>query len=305
MASAGLFCKTFHRDLERTVQLVESVARYNEGGLPLVVCVPEDDLALFRKTLPSTGLELVSDETLVGGPVVSSWRGQQVVKLNVDRLEQASHWLMLDADFYFIRGFSDRDFFHDGLPYFVCSRSMHRYGEDNPAFMDHLNGGTPQTPFRLEELTGHRSAHDRFSGVPPWRLWLDRIVNPAVDDRVDRIRRIFGRSEGPIVHVMPGPLLSAAVLRAFKEEFLVPRRLSLMTLIHYSPWEYHWYAEWLWATQMEAFVPREPYFIHFKTPDAVAHAQAHQWTEAALRARYLGVVLAAGQLDDLRLGTES
>src|SRR6478752_147790 len=124
----GLFCKSFRNDLRRFERLYDSVEEFDRDGLPFLLSVPEGDRALFEARFGRRRLEIVTDESLVGGPIVQNWRMQQVVKLHAWTVDFAEAVVMLDSDFYFIRPFGEKDFADEhGAPRFALSRYSHRY----------------------------------------------------------------------------------------------------------------------------------------------------------------------------------
>ncbi|HEY0819889.1 MAG TPA: hypothetical protein VGD46_13990 [Rhizobacter sp.] len=60
-----IVCKTYRGDLRRAQRLLATLAPHNRDQLPVVLIVPEDDLALFRSQLPAGACEFVSDEAVV------------------------------------------------------------------------------------------------------------------------------------------------------------------------------------------------------------------------------------------------
>ncbi|HEU4537152.1 MAG TPA: DUF6492 family protein, partial [Polyangiaceae bacterium] len=138
----AVFCKSFRRDVSRCVRLVESMHKYAQGPLPLVLSVPEADLPLFRSSLPRDGVELFADEAVVGGPLKQSWRTQQVVKMEAWRLDFADAWLIVDSDGAFVRPFSVDDFVDaEGRVAFVASRILHLFDRHERELLAYMRDG--------------------------------------------------------------------------------------------------------------------------------------------------------------------
>lgn len=270
----GLFCKTFSRDLRLFERLVDSVLTHAQEPLPFVVSVPAEERELFRTALGERRVELVTDEEILGESLPQSWHQQQVVKLQAWRLGFAESFLVLDADFRFLRPFARADF--EGS--WILSRHGSLYG--TPA-------GAPVSCEECQKMTVPRS---RWGTLSRWTRWLDRYVDFAYTTMLRRIRRVFGRP-GPLFHCMPGPIWPRALCAAFHEEFLEPRGLSCLDIIRYAPWEAVWMTEFMLARGWPGLVAREPFFLHFSNDAEVRAARQEGW---ALTSHQKGVAVAAG-----------
>jgi hypothetical protein len=289
----GLFCKSFRNDLTRFERLYDSVDRFDRDGLPFLLSVPECDRALFESRFGRRRLEIITDEALVGRPIVQNWRMQQIVKLHAWTVDFADALVMLDSDFYFIRPFGAQDFAgENGMPRFVLSRYSHRYERDNAALLALLSDDAQLDRVTSAVCERLRAPAHRFGTLPRFRPWLDEITRPGFYARMRRIRRVFGRS-GPDYHVMPGPIWTRDAQRRFRDEFLSPRRLRYEDLVRHAPWEYVWLAEWLLATGLSDAAPSEPLFLHFASDEAIAHARAMGFKVEDFARHYVGLALAS------------
>ena len=121
MQDIVLYCKSYREDILRARRLADSIAKHNCDRLPFYVSVPRKDLVLFKQQLPTEGVSLLEDESILD----SSFRGrsyedflppkqmQQVVKSEFWRLDLAENYLAIDSDSYFIRDFTRHDFLAD------------------------------------------------------------------------------------------------------------------------------------------------------------------------------------------------
>jgi hypothetical protein len=262
-----LFCKSYARDLRRTLRMVESAQRCNRDRLPLVLAVPGADEALFRAALPAGAVELVSDEAIVAAHPLARERGllarlratpgriaQQVVKSEAWRLLGCDAYLCTDADTVFLRPFGRADFLAPtGHPYTLLHQSR-----------EYLQLAVDRGRERVLEH------------------WLAES---------ERVRALLGRDAGPHYDFGPQPLLwSARVWNDLHERWLAPRGWTLWDAIDTAPTEIRWYGEALLAFGSIPIAPIEPLC-------RVYHYDWHYFalrrlgeTEARLAAQYIGVV---------------
>ncbi|HEU4411893.1 MAG TPA: DUF6492 family protein [Polyangiaceae bacterium] len=289
----ALFCKSFRRDVQRCVRLVESVQRYARDPMPLVLSVPADDLALFRARLPAASAELVSDEAILGRGVKQSWRSQQVVKLEAWRLGFADAWLIVDSDCAFVRPFSESDFVDPaGNVAFVASRILHVYDRHERKIVDYLRGEGDLDLPDVEGLLRMRTGRPQLA-IPWTQRYVDAVAKSPLETRIPRIQAFFGR-EGPELHFQPMPVWTRASFEALERELLAPRGLRAADLIRYSPWEAIWMGEWEVYRGLPKRFVTECYFLHFITDEAIERARAARLTTDDFAERYIGLQLAAG-----------
>jgi hypothetical protein len=295
VASVGLFCKSFRRDLSRFVRLFESVLAHDRDRMPFVLSVPREDEALFRGRLGNGGgrLHIVTDEQILGRASRPGWRGQQVVKLEAWRLRFADVFLVLDSDFFFVRDFGAADLVVDGRPRFVVSRQWHLFEPGDETLVRWVCGEPTVSPLTPGELASWRGDEGAFGSFQKWRVWLDKWQGRGLKARLSHVRRVV-RRPGPELQFMPGPIWSVGLMQRFEAEFLRPRRLTAADLIRLSPWECHWVGEWLVATGFEGAVPSEPLFLHFDSDAGIEAARAAGLRKDDFARRYLGLAFAAG-----------
>jgi hypothetical protein len=227
----ALFCKSYRGDLDRCAQLVESIRRHNREGLPCYLSVPASDRAAFLNELGQDGIELLTDEEVIGGSIAQTWTSQQLVKLRFARRALARTIVWFDSDFVIIRDFDRREFFaRDGVPYTLFS-DMRRN-----LFQDRLLGDP---------------AHDA-----EYARMLAGLERPFA-----LIRDSFER-RGPLYFFGPPVIWSVEVVAAL-ERWAIGRGLSFEMLLSLSPFELNWYGEFLFANQTIPVVPRPDPAFHF------------------------------------------
>ncbi|MBU6338597.1 MAG: hypothetical protein KGQ36_01295 [Rickettsiales bacterium] len=119
MYKVVIYCKSYKNDLERIKILNESVKKYNVDKIPFYVSCPKLDFDFFKNELD--GINLISDEEIMGEDFEQSWYTQQLVKLNFYKTGIAENYVIVDSDSYFIRNFHYSDFIDEkGDPFFVC-----------------------------------------------------------------------------------------------------------------------------------------------------------------------------------------
>ena len=227
----ALFCKSYRGDLDRCAQLVESIRRHNRDRLPCDLSVPASDRFAFLQALGQDGIELVTDEEVIGGSIAQGWTSQQLVKLRFARRGLAETIVWFDSDFVIIRDFGRGEFFaYDDVPY------------------------TLFTDFRRNLF------QDRLLGDPVHDLEYAQML-AGLERPFALIRDSFGR-RGPLYFFGPPVIWSAAVVAAL-ERWAVARGLGFEMLLSLSPFELNWYGEFLFAAQTIPVVPRPDPAFHF------------------------------------------
>lgn len=122
-----VFCKTYRNDILRAKKLLDSVRRYNSDHIPLYFSIPKADLAFFKEDFPEEFL--VFDEDIVlSNPRASldayyampGQLSQQIIKAEAWRKIPCDAYLCIDADSYFTKPFSLKNFMADAqTPYTI------------------------------------------------------------------------------------------------------------------------------------------------------------------------------------------
>lgn len=232
MPALSLYCKSFRTDLKRVVRLAESVTQFNQDGLPFVISVPQEDVALFREQLHGYELTLLSDDEIVRANVqldvnaVAMMPGhlsQQIVKSEFWRLGLSDAYLCLDSDSLFIRPFTASEFIaSDGTPYTVIDEA--------------------------HELLSDAIVRGKSNVIQNFRR------------EAKHVQDLFGRN-GKAYSFGPMPMVwHRAVWESLESHFLKPRSMSFADAIALAPLESRWYGEALLKYQALRLLPSEPFF---------------------------------------------
>ena len=234
MDSLVLFCKSYAPDLERCVQLVRSVERYNQDGIAFYLSVPREDQARFQDRLGRVGVNYLVDEDIVRAEVVQSWRIQQLLKFGFAKTGIAENYLLVDSDFVLIRNFTRDEFFaFPGVPYTICWE-------------------TRSNPFQ-RRLIGTGDADDDQH--------YPKMLT-EVRAGVRKIQETFGR-RGPWLSFGAPAIWASRVVVALEEDAKTNRGLDLIGLLEQAPFEMNWYGEFLLASRAIPMVPRDNVAFHF------------------------------------------
>ena len=261
-----LLCKSYRDDALRVKRLLDSLARHNPQRLPVVVAVPEADLAVFREISQGHAVQLVADEDIVRSHpqaaerellaryrATPGYRLQQVVKADAWRLLGCESWLCMDSDTVFLRDISLADFLAPaGHPYTLMHQSREL--------------------MQLAVNRGHADMLTHFRAESA------------------RMKSLFGRS-GPDLDFGPTPVLwSARVWADLHERLLAPRGWTLWDAIDHIPTEIRWYGEALLAYRSIPLDAIEPLFRVYHHEWQYFALQRQGETPQTLAAQFLGAV---------------
>jgi len=225
MHSFAMLLKSYSGDVEYAARLVRSFERFNADGVTLFVVVPPEDAVLFAP-LASEHVEVLSQELLAQHLVdqevhelSAGYINQEIVKLAFWELGLAANYFCVDSDAEFIRPFVRSDFMVDeDTPYTVLV-------EDN-------------------ELKVEPRYYDQY--------WVRR------EAEIRRIQELVGLDSATVLTCHGHQVLSAAVLRSFRDDFLASRAWTYADALAQSPYEFSWYNMWLLRSGVIAIHPREP-----------------------------------------------
>ena len=142
MHNLVLYCKSFLGDLERLINLTESIEKHNIDKIPFYVSVPHNEKRIFEDKLP-TWVEIIDDELVYYPPVnpIRGWHQQQIVKAKFYLSGISRYYVSIDSDSYFFKDFTWKDFMVDlSTPYLVMhdGTSLHewwdRFGKEHYNF---------------------------------------------------------------------------------------------------------------------------------------------------------------------------
>jgi len=261
MKDIVLYCKSYHRDVQRARRLAESVRQFNSANLPFYLSCPSADLPLFRNIIGCDGVTFLTDEEILAENAAINQNdfdtlhgglSQQIVKSEFWRLGICENYLCIDSDAYFIRGYNKDDFLApDGHPYTVMNESLEL------------------------RLFGALHKHDKIA--------RNR------DAECKAIMQIFGRS-GRQYDFGPLPVVwSRHVWADLAEKLLEPRGMNFLDAIKLFPSEMRWYGEALLKYKSIALWPVETLFRCYHYEEQFLDAQRSGETDQTLGQIYLGV----------------
>jgi hypothetical protein len=253
MEKIVLYCKSFHRDIDRVVNLWESIQKYNKDNISFYVSVPKSDVDLFKsKNLPN----IIEDE-LIYFTSETNWYTQQIVKSLFWKFGIAENYVCIDSDSYFIRDFYITDFmYNDKTPYTVLHEQRELF---------------TWTAVKKSEL-----------GFNPKESFIN--------DR-KKVMDIFNRS-GKYYDFGPSPTIwSSKVWKSLEDNYLQPNNLTLSEAIKYCASEFSWYGESLLRFKAIDIYPAEPLFKVFHYPQQFIEYKQQNITEKMIAENYLGIVM--------------
>jgi hypothetical protein len=220
--------KTYAGDLERSLNLYESIKKHNKDNLEFVLCVPEEDGLLFMINFPKVKIyteELViknakldlekyskmqcnvAEDKLVG------WSQQQLIKLYFFKTCKCDY-ITVDSDAYFIKDFYESDF--KGKTVMVPDCIYY----DNVGFL------------KRKETTLLKA----FKGIRHF------IVNSKVSDTTKPEYFINGYG-----------IWSCKVLKEM-EKFMKSKGWNFQDMLEFAPYEMQWYGQFVESRKPIKFI---------------------------------------------------
>jgi hypothetical protein len=248
-----LYCKSYHLDVHRAKNLLDSINKYNIDNIPFYISVPESDIDLFKKELGESNYTLLKDEDI--NTLNEGWKGQQIVKSQFWKLCLCENYLCIDSDCVFIKDFKVSDFMFDNeTPYTVC----HEY----KSFFEFM---------------------DKFPlSFDPYESFVNERL---------QIMELFGRS-GAIYDFGPGPTIwSSKVWQSLEEQYIIPNNITFADLIEANGSEFTWYGEWLLRSQVIRLIPKGPLFKNYHYPHQYDFDKQTNYTTEKISKLYLGIGL--------------
>ena len=261
MKDIVLYCKSYHRDVQRAKRLAESIRRFNSDKLSFYLSCPSADLALFGNIVGSDGVIFLADEEIVAAnPAIKpgdlaalpGGLSQQVVKSEFWRLGNSVNYLCIDSDAYFIRDFNKTDFLApDGNPYTVMNESL--------------------------ELRLFGALHNHA------KIARNREAEcKAIMEIFGRIGRQYDFGPLPVVW-------NRRVWSDLAEKFLEPKKMNFLDAIKLFPSEMRWYGEALLKFKSIELWPVETLFRCYHYEEQYREAKKAGETDKVLSQTYLGV----------------
>lgn len=254
MNNIVLYCKSYRKDFDRLVNLVNSINQFNIDKIPFYVSVPIEDIKLFKQI---DNIELVADNDIIIDNK-EGWTYQQIVKANFWKLGICENYLCLDSDSYFIRDFRKKDFlYNDSIPYTVIHEQ--------------------------KELFSWTVTKKNILGFDPKESFLLDRKKIMID--------VFNR-QGKYYDFGPSPVIwSCKVWKDLEEKYILPNNIKFRDLIEYSPSEFSWYGESLLNFKSIDLYPIEPIFKVFHYAQQYDEYKQQGITEDMISQNYMGIIL--------------
>lgn len=253
-----IYCKSFSSDLEAFRRMFASYRQHNKDNIPLYVSVPSSDEAAFKQIVGSEAT-VIADESYAESYFTTEmyWNlslgyiNQEICKLSFWETGIAKNYLCVDSDAYFIRDFYKNDFM-----------------------------ATKSTPYSVLVMDKDLNTQEYYREFGRWRLGhIKRIFEEVgYDDR--RYLTCHGMT-----------VLSSAVLKDFKKNFLRKKKISYKDLIKISPYEYSWYNAWLQKSKIIDVVAVEPFFKTFHMRKEYQLSRISMIKEADIAEYYVGIIM--------------
>jgi hypothetical protein len=255
-----IFCKSYAPDVERAVQLHQSLQACNSESLPFYLSVPSADLPLFKNKLGSGPIYLADEEIIGTNPAhdlatllkIPGYISQQIVKSEFWRINPADNYVCVDSDCRFIRPFGAHDFVaNNGTPFSILHESK--------AF--------------LEFCLRHKL-----------QATVDEFLATA-----SSMQKEFNRS-GPLFNFGPFPVIwNRQVWQALSDHLSESKR-SITDAIIGNPNEASWYGEALLKFTPIDIIPVEPLFKAYLYLEQYEEDRKFGLGEKELATLYMGIV---------------
>lgn len=269
MRKLVLFCKSYDRDMLRARRLADSIMRFNTDKIPLILSVPEKDLADFQKCFANIPCSFYTDESILGESakkngilpkIYPPHLIQQLIKLEFHHLGLCENYAWIDSDSYFIKEFRETDFFHeDGMPYIF------------------------QEEYDPEEER-HRMAH-----VP--EKTRERRINDNVA-LIEKFQSYFGNEKPLLRFAGSMPIVwSVAVLESFNNDHLKRIGKNMYEFLYDYPCETQLYGEYLHAGKVIPIHPHPFLFRSFLYADEFYISQMQGENEYSIAKDFHGICM--------------
>lgn len=257
MHDIAIFIPSYRYDLERVINLVKSVHRYSSTFLPICICVPTDDLDIFNIHLMGFECEVICETELLNCETVgdvTNFNGymlQQILKLNVDKLQIAKNYLILDSDFLFISEFDPSEFYH----------------EDNIVlFRDSMQGLLYSDPAYFER----------------YGIYREKCLN--------EIANFFDMDRNETNFIFNTQIFSAEVLD-FLRLNLRKIKMTYADLLKIAPFEYAWYNAISQKKFKRRIIYRENPFFMVHTKQQYVAFKVWGITFSSIKDNYKGILI--------------
>ena len=262
MNNVVLFCKSYQPDMLRARRLAESIQRFNQDEIPLVMSVPAQDFASFEDAFQGIPCTFITDEQILErsrqahGEVPAGFEPHyhmMLSKLEFWRMAMCRYYVWIDSDAYFIRPFGMADFFFD---------------QDTPYIIKH----------RLREI---RAFDERYH----------RNIISNFENESRRVQKAFGRDGECFDFGSPPVIWSCGVLESLYEDYLKPNQKTIFELILELRHDSLVYGEYFMHSGIEKAVQREQLFKVFHYAEQFFESQMLGEWEYSLAKDYAGIII--------------
>ncbi|MEO8118833.1 MAG: DUF6492 family protein, partial [Rhodoferax sp.] len=178
-----LYCKSYSRDLNRCLRLIQSIEKYNIEKIDFYLSVPSKDSSLFKDNFSPFNVKFILDEEIISSNPklkineINKLPGeisQQIIKSEFWRLGISTNYVCLDSDNEFIKNFTKSDFIcDDGTPYTVIGEGKEYLTYFASKEIDKIQTYLNKEAKHVQEFIG-RSGKIYDFGIPPL-VWSRRV----------------------------------------------------------------------------------------------------------------------------------
>ena len=122
------YVKTYKKDFNSFISLMDSIKKYNHDNIPLVVSVNDKDYNFFKRRIKGDFI-LIKDSDITKTSVTDKWRYQQIIKMQFFKLNFSKNYVCIDSDSVFIRDFYISDFIQNETPFLIKHKSSNFVSE--------------------------------------------------------------------------------------------------------------------------------------------------------------------------------
>jgi hypothetical protein len=253
-----MFCKTYSKDCNRLINMLNFFNRHNVENIPLYISVPENELKMFEK-LQNNNIKIITDESYAGSYFASSTKhgfsigyfNQEVCKLSFWETDLCENYLCIDSDLIFIRDFYISDFMY--------------------------NKTTPYTVLVMDkDLSIEKHYHNYWTRRQEYIKKIYKYIE-LVDERY---RTCHGMQ-----------VMNVKVLKTLKNDFMKSKGLDYKDLIEISPYEFTWYNVWFQKSKIVDEYAVEPFFKTFHMRIEYIISRIKLINRSDLAKAYVGIIL--------------
>jgi hypothetical protein len=253
-----MFCKTYSKDRDRLMNLLNSFNEYNVEDISLYISVPAKEMDMFKE-LQTNNVKVITDESYAGNYFASStnhgfsigYFNQEVCKLSFWETNLCENYLCLDADTVFIKKFYVADFMHD-----------------------------TKTPYIVLTMDKDLSVEKHYQN-----FWLYRQNN------IKKIYDYIGLDDKRYRTCHNGQVMNVKVLKSLKNDFMNFKGLEYKDLIEISPYEFTWYNVWFQKSKLVDEYVVEPFFKMFHMRIEYVLSRIKLINRDDLAKAYVGIIL--------------